>query len=636
MLKTLIAISVLQVREAFTYPFSPTQRSSICSLCRSVEERVISSMRRHRRSIEVAMLTLCLRSDPPKICDYVVRYKGTRAVSNKLSHIESTDYLCSIAVRVCPPRFAKFDPLKYEEWLYRTFPIPERPASKEKSPNLRIGVVSDIHLQPNYMAGAYTKCEDHIGCCKKEDGVSPIESEAAGTWGSPYAPCDAPPKLFDLLVTQLAGMRAGFDVVLLLGDYSAHDFFSFPPEYSVDATKYVIDALIGNLTTCQHLNSSTAQPSSALSNDTVCEGSVPVVPMMGNAETFPHDYFNYDDPESFVHSKLYPLLSGSLSEAELKDLSSLGFFSRQFPSHKIWLICLNTQIFHYRNEHLTLNGTDPLGILSSLPSRLSLIESKGERAIISGHMPPDGEESLPLKSIIKRFNSTVISVFTGHEHVDALRPIREKEEIIGVVFRHPPITPLGAKNPSFRIYQVNHNGELDYVQYSLDIDRANRGGVASFEKVYSFREEYKLNDASTAHHQPTQASTSALSSLFSFLSSLPSSSAPLLRSPLYSAEEGASTLEGRLNTSTPAGPPDYKDLFSRLADPSSEALSVYSSHYHTDGVPMPPAKRKRLICDLLWLRQDREKCTRELGVSMPEELYRKVFENEWLSPVDHQ
>lgn len=64
------------------------------------------------------------------------------------------------------------------------------------------------------------------------------------------------------------------------------------------------------------------------------------------------------------------------------------------------------------------------------------------------------------------------------------------------------MTTYTYQNPSFRVYQIDKdtNVVLDYDQYRLDLDKANREDLPTitFDKTYSAKEKYSLDNLSHA------------------------------------------------------------------------------------------------------------------------------------------
>ncbi len=68
------------------------------------------------------------------------------------------------------------------------------------------------------------------------------------------------------------------------------------------------------------------------------------------------------------------------------------------------------------------------------------------------------------------------------------------KELAAVIHVNPALTTYPTVNPSFRVYEMDAETFtlVDYVQYRLYIDEANKNGVAEWKQAYRFSEFFKV------------------------------------------------------------------------------------------------------------------------------------------------
>jgi sphingomyelin phosphodiesterase len=105
--------------------------------------------------------------------------------------------------------------------------------------------------------------------------------------------------------------------------------------------------------------------------------------------------------------------------------------------------------------------------------------------------------------LIERFEHVVKGQFYGHTHNDHLETVvsRVDGRPIATAFIAPSGTTYTYQNPSFRVFEMNgdDNSVNDYVQYRLNLDKANSEGpsaILDWAAVYRFKELYGLKSAS--------------------------------------------------------------------------------------------------------------------------------------------
>lgn len=235
-----------------------------------------------------------------------------------------------------------------------------------------------------------------------------------------------------------------------------------------------------------------------------------VFPTLGNHDRHPNtgcplpsdpDYENYLD-------KVARLWSRWLEPRALATVRKGGYYYVDVFSG-IRLISLNTMFFWTENNELEEDIADQFEwleeTLSSMPST--------RKAIIFGHIPPfinlktkvSMWKSYALKrylGISSKYGLHISAQIFGHMHADAFVNLDDG----GYAMIAPSLTPrlsskpplsgdTNGKHPAFRAYLVNpKTGDIsDYVQYWANLTKGNEKGSLSWEKSYSFIDEYDLS-----------------------------------------------------------------------------------------------------------------------------------------------
>ena len=146
-------------------------------------------------------------------------------------------------------------------------------------------VLTDIHIDPDYVEGTNGECNTIGGCCNLNSGKVKHEEDRAGYWGhnSKYSKCDLPYRFLDKTLQEIKKRfdNKEFDILVSLGDIHSHSFFKVKEEVVINANNYFIDSLIKYLP------------------------GVPVIPVLGNHETSPVDSFDFRDKQNFTIKNIY-------------------------------------------------------------------------------------------------------------------------------------------------------------------------------------------------------------------------------------------------------------------------------------------------------------------------------------------
>ena len=92
---------------------------------------------------------------------------------------------------------------------------------------LRVGVVSDAHIMPNYDPYMNNSCYCTVGCTMENIHLNPL------FYTDQYAPlgrifCDSPPQLVDSMLEKLQREAPDLDVLFVTGDIVGHGYAQDP------------------------------------------------------------------------------------------------------------------------------------------------------------------------------------------------------------------------------------------------------------------------------------------------------------------------------------------------------------------------------------------------------------------------
>lgn len=454
------------------------KKSFLCKICQRTEDRFLKLIKSSQKGVIDLVLKFCRTGASPEGCEYFVKNKAELLLPLKILFIKETDYFCSQKFKFCDPKVDKFSQEAFRRSLYARYP-PIQVPKVEGVLKFRAVVLSDIHVQQKYLFKASKDCPEQVGCCDAKSGIPELPELQAGYWGAPNSMCDIPPYTFEKAVQLIKEKEIDADALFVLGDLSSHDFVYQNEDMIEQTNRYVLDTLKGNF-------------------------SIPIVPVLGNHECNPIDYFNWDDPNSFVRRKIFPIYSRVISSEQISELVNDGFFVQEFPKHNLKVVSFNTQLGDIFNDYLTKNATNPLGCLAKLAKTFSESEKKGQKVLILTHIPISDLFisrifSRSLQTIFERFRNIFSGMFSAHMHLDQLKFLKDKEgEIYGLNFISPSLTTFSSYRPSYRVYTFEEGKVLDYEQFNIDIDFFNKRALEGnfdlkFELAYTFRKEYQVS-----------------------------------------------------------------------------------------------------------------------------------------------
>ncbi|ULU05043.1 hypothetical protein L3Y34_017643 [Caenorhabditis briggsae] len=351
------------------------------------------------------------------------------------------------------------------------------------SQNLNVLQLTDLHVDFEYKYPSEANCDDPV-CCRQSVAEP---KKASGYWGS-VGKCDIPFWTVENMLSHINKTHM-IDMVLMTGDYINHVDW----EYSIEEHLSVLRKL-----------------------HRLVQNSFPTTPIywaVGNHEGVPVNSFaphNVDERfwPTWLYKEFLAMSHPWLTEGADESLLKRGSYATQIMDG-LKLVSLNTGFCEVTNFFLYLNQSDPDSSMSWFVKELYESELKGEQVYVLAHIPPGDSECLEgwafnYYRVIQRFESTIAAQFFGHDHLDYFTVFYEdmhnvSSKPIGVGYAAPSVTTFEYQNPAYRVYEVDPYNKfkiVDYTSYSADLEKATEDKAPVWEKLYSAREAYAMDDLS--------------------------------------------------------------------------------------------------------------------------------------------
>ncbi|CAG8449758.1 16567_t:CDS:2 [Funneliformis caledonium] len=356
--------------------------------------------------------------------------------------------------------------------------------------------ISDIHLDPYYLPNRNPKSYCRLYASK-------LKKNKSGQFGTVGSKCDSPLALVDSAFSFLKENFQDVDFVIYTGDSLRHDRdpnFPFLKE----------DVILGHEAIVKYVT------------ETFNLSKTKFIPTLGNNDEWTHNQLEGGTNTLFGNlTKIWAPLNLNLTS----DFANGGYY-RQDVNAKLSVLSLNSLYFYENNEKIRdCHHTQSPGSiqLKWIEDQLKNMREEGRVVYISQHVPlldSDGEPSFLPKcqnkfiQLLGKFSDVVYGHFTGHTNLDALTFLTESDNfrdkynlhyldrdegpskksvnnIVLVMYNAPSIVP-GKYSTSLGTF-----GELtDYIQYYLDIEKANVIGRAIWEIEYIATETYNMKQLS--------------------------------------------------------------------------------------------------------------------------------------------
>ncbi|KAG5421717.1 hypothetical protein I9W82_000809 [Candida metapsilosis] len=247
--------------------------------------------------------------------------------------------------------------------------------------------------------------------------------------------------------------------------------------------------------------------------------NITVLPSLGNHDAFPYGQvapLQFDRNNSYQYNidDMVNLWINNewFDEKDANDLKHHYTGFSYVTNRGLKVIALNSNSYYIANLwNYVDQSTNPdlFGNWKFLIDELVESEKKGQRVWIMAHVPPNGEDVLPIQSrifgkIVERFSPyTIANLFYGHTHVDEFTILYQSnvtaaeavaEDVINMAWVAQSVTPFTKYNPSWKWYEVEHesfniiNAYNHYTQLNLTF--TNGGDEPQWEEEYSAREFY--------------------------------------------------------------------------------------------------------------------------------------------------
>lgn len=430
------------------------QRDSMCARCLSAAAVLTQTFFSQSLQDSEALVIedLCGSALDPYVCRKVGETVGRSGLKALYSRYWKPESLCLDAA------LCTFDYAETGQFYLPELPGTLRPQQSKAGADVRILILSDIHLDLAYEPGSEVNCNEPL-CCRPVYTHWDNLTIAAGFWGAPAA-CDLPK--WTLEATLEAAKALQPDLVLWLGDTSPHDLWNYRPDLQNRDVRLVADIIREKM-----------------------EG-VPVYPAIGNHECFPSDQF-MPGAETGLLESLAEAWSPWLSAESKAQFLQNGFYHSRDPGSGLHILALNTQMADTMNFFITGLGQDPGNMLEWAETVLEQIEYLGEFAILIGHIPPgdhftDSSWARLYQRLSTRFQTTIKGHFYAHTHNAQFYVIQDYNspgEAAGVIFACPSLTTYTGHEPSLRIVEVGREtGEVRSMRdFAFPLAKANEAGV---------------------------------------------------------------------------------------------------------------------------------------------------------------
>lgn len=474
-------IVVLAVSISAIHPVevSSTIRNSIdcnsCHLVVSILKEYLTSDKTAAQGKEV-LTRICEVFLPQQVCSGLLNLYSSMVTSALADLYLDPDYTCFKYSFCQQPIYHTENFTQWKNEVLSDMPHPN-PWPTPTQTSFRLLHITDIHIDPLYIIGSNTICDEPL-CCRS--GNSSSSSSTAGYWGA-KSKCDIPPHTVELFLDQVKNLN--ISMVIWTGDSPPHDIW----KYSLESHTSFAESITGMF-------------KKYLPN-------IPIYPVLGNHGCFPMDEFA-PGKEGWILNKYASIWEDFLDPEAINSFKKNGYYTTKLNSGPLRLIGLNTQLGDILNFETWSNTTDPGEMLEWLRTELQRAEEYNEKVFIFGHIAAGDHFISSLWSehyrvLVNRYKNIIMGQFFGHTHYDhfqLIKSFKQPDRYAGVINIAPSLTTYTGLNPSFRIYEIDtHTYEpINYYQYRLNLSKANSDltTIPQFEMVYAAKELYNMKDLS--------------------------------------------------------------------------------------------------------------------------------------------
>ncbi|XP_063704801.1 sphingomyelin phosphodiesterase-like [Culicoides brevitarsis] len=378
------------------------------------------------------------------------------------------------------------------EFLYHITVDPNYPVwnesqvSVKKEPEtFKIVHITDVHYDPRYVVGNNAKCDDPT-CCRQSHGKPQNAADGAGRWGS--YDCDVPWESVEDLVQHIKTEHSDAEIIYYTGDTVDHGIWETSFDFNVDVLRKFDDYMASEFKGKQ------------------------VFPILGNHEAHPVDIFSPEEitKESLSMNYLYEYIAKAwrqfLPQSTELTLKRGGYYTTLVrPGFRV--IGLNNNVCYNVNWWVMYHPKEHTVQLNWLHDVLLAAEKAGEKVHILLHQPPGGTScyyvwAREYQKLIDRFYHIITGQFNGHTHREEFNVFYKSDDIskaINVAWNGGSHVTYTNVNPNYRVYHVDKETLqiVEAVTYFYNLTDANQANsVPHWQKMYSFKEEYGVEDLS--------------------------------------------------------------------------------------------------------------------------------------------
>ncbi|CAO3633914.1 unnamed protein product [Cunninghamella blakesleeana] len=360
--------------------------------------------------------------------------------------------------------------------------------------------LTDIHLDPYYLEGS-----DPDKLCHRKSKKS--KKNTAGKFGALSTECDSPIPLVDAAFGFMKKQLQDIDFIIYTGDTARHDRDDELPRTKKD----VLDehkAVIKYFQKTYDVN------------------TIPLINTIGNNDFFEHNDISTGDKIYKKLKEIWKPLKLNLGDTFEKN----GYFIQEvIPGLQI----MNTNSMYFFEKNDKVEDCDEKNSpgakeLTWMQQSLEAAKKQKKKVFIMSHVPPSDDDGSSLyKStchkkyiqLIGQYGSVIAGHFTGHTNNDMLSAIVGKgksfklisaiddgsnlkdekiSQVSTMLFNAPSLIPVN--NPALRVYHYATSNSksqslgtiLDWEQYYVDLEKANKKGSVNFELEYQASKVYNV------------------------------------------------------------------------------------------------------------------------------------------------
>ncbi|XP_005183847.1 sphingomyelin phosphodiesterase [Musca domestica] len=332
--------------------------------------------------------------------------------------------------------------------------------------DLNILHLTDIHNDPEYMAGSWADCKEPM-CCRASSTVAGKESNQsrAGYWGD-YRNCDVPLYMVENALEHIRSENGRIDYIYYTGDIMPHNIWSTTRDGNLELISQIYGLLERRFP------------------------GIPVYPCVGNHEMHPVNTFGHENvPSEFHPFWLYEHLWSTWQRwlpADTKETIIKGGYYTVSPRPGFRIISLNNIDCYLLNWWIYYDGGNHTSIpqLNWLHDTLLKAEEAGEFVHILMHIPSGDSQCWTVwareyNRVVERFSHTIGGIFNGHTHHDEFEVhYSSKGYPMAISWNGGSLTAYTMKNPNYRIYEVEPKTYqvVDHSTWIFNLTEANAYG----------------------------------------------------------------------------------------------------------------------------------------------------------------